>query len=174
MGAIREVRKRDGRVVPFDGTKIADAIYKAIRSVGKGDRGLAEELSAAVAHFLEKKFNEGIPGIEDIQDQVETVLIETGHAEIAKAYILYRNKRAAVRELLQVRKAPPDRSVEGTVGPEMVEDRFGVAPWSKSKITAALIREADMEIGVAEDIASVVERKVFASGMERISTSLIR
>src|ERR1041385_4592964 len=147
MGAIREVRKRDGRVVPFDGTKIADAIYKAIRSVGKGDRGLAEELSAAVAHFLEKKFNEGIPGIEDIQDQVETVLIETGHAEIAKAYILYRNKRGSVREVLQVRKP----AGEPSEGPELVEDRGGVAPWSKSKIVAALIREADLEIGVAEE-----------------------
>jgi hypothetical protein len=77
MGAIREVRKRDGRVVPFDGTKIADAIYKAIRSVGKGDRPLAEELSAAVVHFLEQKIAGTIPGIEEIQDQVETVLIET-------------------------------------------------------------------------------------------------
>jgi len=170
MGTIREVRKRDGRVVPFDESKIADAIYKAIRSVGKGDRSLSEELASAVTHFLEKKFALRIPGIEDIQDQVETVLIETGHAEIAKAYILYRNKRTSVREVLQVRKER-----EGPIGgPELVEDRDGVAPWSKSKITAALIREADMEIGVAEEIASAVERKVFAAGIRRISTSLIR
>src|SRR5262245_6170234 len=110
MGTIREVRKRDDRVVPFDETKIADAIYQAIRSVGRGDRSLAEELAQAVTHFLEKRFVGGIPGIEDIQDQVETVLIETGHAEIAKSYILYRNKRSALREALQVRKAPPDRA----------------------------------------------------------------
>jgi transcriptional regulator NrdR family protein len=178
MGAIREVRKRDDRVVPFDETKIADAIYQAIRSVGRGDRSLAEELAQAVTHFLEKKFAGMIPGIEDIQDQVETVLIETGHAEIAKSYILYRNKRGALREALQVCKAPPETSLEDTVtpldGPELVEDRGGVAPWSKGKIVAALIREADMEISVAEEVASAVERKVFASGIRRISTSLIR
>ncbi len=175
MGTIREVRKRDGRVVPFDETKIVDAIYKAVRSVGKGDRALAEELASAVSHFLEKKFTGAIPGIEDIQDQVETVLIETGHAEIAKSYILYRNKRAAVREVLQVRKPPPERSPEEAPGgPKLVEDRVGVAPWSKSKIAAALIREADMEAGVAEEIAAAVERKVFASGLRKISTSLIR
>ncbi len=165
MGAIREVRKRDNRVVPFEQSKIADAIYKAIRSVGRGDYALAEELASAVAHFLDKKFAGAIPGIEDIQDQVETVLIETGHAEVAKTYILYRNKRAAIREALQVRS-------EG--GPELVEDRGGTAPWSKGKIVAALIREADMEAAAAEDVASAVERKVFASGIQRISTALLR
>ncbi len=165
MGTIREVRKRDNRVVPFDQSKIADAIYKAIRSVGKGDYALAEELASAVVHFLEKKFSGAIPGIEDIQDQVETVLIETGHAEVAKTYILYRNKRAAIREALQVRS-------EG--GPELVEDREGTAPWSKGRIVAALIREADMEAAAAEDVASAVERKVFASGIQRISTALVR
>jgi hypothetical protein len=171
MGAIREVRKRDGRVVPFDEAKIADAIYKAIRSVGKGDRSLAEELASAATHFLSERCAGTIPGIEDIQDQIETVLIEMGHSEIAKAYILYRNKRATVRETLQVRKAPPE-GVSG--GPELVEDRSGVSAWSKSKIAAALIREADMDVGVAEEIASAVERKVFSSGIRRISTSLIR
>jgi len=173
MGTIREVRKRDGRVVPFDETKIADAIYKAIRSVGRGDRALAEELASAVTHFLEKKFAGTIPGIEDIQDQVETVLVEMGHANIAKAYILYRNKRSAVREVLQVRKPPPGESSDRS--PERyVEDRGGVAPWSKGKIVAALIREADMEAVAAEEVAAAVERKVFASGIRRISTSLIR
>jgi transcriptional regulator NrdR family protein len=175
MAIIREVRKRDGRVVPFDETKIVDAIYKAVRSVGKGDRALAEDLASAVTHFFEKKFAGTIPGIEDIQDQVETVLIETGHAEIAKAYILYRNKRTSVRDVLQVRKPPPERSPqEGPGGAKLVEDRMGVAPWSKSKIAAALIREADMEADMAEEIAGAVERKVFASGLRRISTSLIR
>jgi transcriptional regulator NrdR family protein len=174
MGAIREVRKRDNRVVPFDETKIADAIYKAIRSVGRGDRPLAQELAAAVTHFIEKKFPEGIPGIEDIQDQVETVLIETGNAEIAKAYILYRNKRSAVREVLQVRKPASEGPLDPSGGPQLVEDRGGVVPWSKSKIAAALIREADLEVDTAEEIASAVERKVFSSGIRRISTSLIR
>ncbi|MBI4584392.1 MAG: hypothetical protein HY717_10260 [Planctomycetes bacterium] len=192
MAMIREVRKRDGRVVPFDAAKITEAIYKAIRSVGKGDRTLAEELSAAVCHFLEDKFTSSIPGIEDIQDLVETVLMETGHVEVAKSYILYRNKRAVLRETLQVCKvAPEGEGDEGprgrpaggaeaaesglaAKGPWVEEQREGVSRWSKSKITAALIREADMDPAMAESIASAVEKKVFNAGIQRLSTALIR
>lgn len=186
MGKIREVRKRDNRIVPFDPTKIADAIYAAIRSVGEGTRTLAEELAAAVTEFLDKKFTDSIPGIEDIQDLVETVLIEWGHAKVAKAYILYRQKRATLRAL-QVRKIP-GHAGEGITydyaaaesspweQPRLEVDQGldGVSLWHKSKIAAALIREADLDPSLAEEIASNVERKVLDSGLKRISTSLIR
>lgn len=95
---IQYVVKRDGRRVPFNEKKIAEAIFKAAQAVGGDDRSLAEELAAVVAVFLERKFKEQNPGIEDIQDTVEKVLIETGHAKTAKAYILYRDKRARIRE----------------------------------------------------------------------------
>jgi hypothetical protein len=185
MAKIREVRKRDNRIVPFDASKIADAIYGAVRSVGEGDRPLAEELAAAVTHFLEERFQDKIPGIEDIQDLVETVLIEMGHARVAKAYILYRQKRSVLREV-QVRKVAGhegegisfDYAAESAPAPEAVleVDRFheGVFPWQKSKIVAALIREADLDPGVAEDIAANVERKVLDSGLRRVSTALLR
>ena len=86
---ISKVRKRDGRLVAFDESKIADAIHKAACAAGTGDRFLSEELAGVVTLFLEKRYA-GVPGIEDIQDMVEKVLIETGHARMAKAYILYR------------------------------------------------------------------------------------
>ena len=104
MSRIATVRKRDGRDVPFDETKIADAIFKAAQAVGGEDRKLAEELASVVAMFLEREFLDRPPGIEDIQDVVEKVLIETSHARTAKAYILYREKRARRRESLRVRK----------------------------------------------------------------------
>ncbi len=172
MGAIREIRKRDDRVVPFDGDKITDAIFKAVRSVGHGTRADAERLGAAVVRAVEERFEGRIPGIEDIQDIVEEVLIDSGHAAIAKAYILYRNKRAMLRETLQVCKIAPSAG-EGQ-GPWVEELREGVTRWSKSKITAALLREADMDPGIAEEVASAVERKVFDSGIQRISTALVR
>ena len=177
MGSIREVRKRDDRVVPFNADKITDAVYKAVRSVGKGTRSTAEELSAAVVHFLDKRFGKGIPGIEEIQDVVETVLIETGHAEVAKAYILYRNKRGTMREALEVRKPRAHdltNVLEKDSGPWVEEQKELVSRWSKSKIAAALVREADMDLVAAEEVASAVERKVFESGIQRISTSLVR
>jgi len=97
MGRMAKVRKRDGRVVDFKSRKIADAIYKAARAIGGEDRALADELAEVVTLFLDKHYSGDTPGIEDIQDMVEKVLIETGHAKTAKAYILYRQKRAELR-----------------------------------------------------------------------------
>ncbi len=168
MVRIREIRKRDNRIVPFDQSKISDAIHKAIRSVGGGDRPLADDLAAAVTLFLEKKFSGGIPSIEDIQDMVETVLSETGHSQIAAAYTSYRKKRSQIRQILQVHKEAPG-------GPEVeVGSQEAIAPWSKARIVAALVKEADLEVSVAEAVAGAVEEKVFRSGLRRISTALVR
>jgi ribonucleoside-diphosphate reductase alpha chain len=96
---VSKVKKRDGRIVDFDKEKIAYAIWKAAESVGGKDRKRAEELAAMVVSKLEEKFPEQIPSVEDVQDMVEKVLIEQGHASVAKAYILYREKRAEVRKI---------------------------------------------------------------------------
>ena len=103
--AVETVQKRDGRMVVFDQDKVADAIFKAAKAVGGADRSIATELASVVTHFLQKRFEENIPGIEDIQDLVEEILIKNGHAKTAKAYILYREQRAKVRKSLRVRKA---------------------------------------------------------------------
>lgn len=175
MGRIKKVRKRDGRIVPFNKQKIADAVFKAALAVGGEDRLLAEELAGVVTLFLEKHYEGEIPGIEDIQDMVEKVLIETGHAKTAKAYILYRDKRARIREALRVRKEHIDHN-DATDMSLMVDPgtKDEIMPWSKGKMVTALETEADLDTGLAEEIASAVEKKVFASGLERISTSLIR
>ncbi len=92
------IRKRDGREVPFDDTKITDAIFKAARAVGGEDRETAVALTLEVLRMLKQKYNGEIFGVEDVQDIVEKVLIEKGHARTAKAYILYRDKRTRLRE----------------------------------------------------------------------------
>ncbi len=92
------VVKRDNRVVSFDATKIADAIFKAAESVGGNDRSLAESLAQAVVVELEKQYREKTPSVEHVQDTVEKVLIEKGHAKTAKAYILYRHRRNEERQ----------------------------------------------------------------------------
>lgn len=172
---IEYVVKRDGRTAPFVEKKIADAIFKAAQAVGGNDRALAEELAVVVSMFLAKKHNGNPPGIEDIQDVVEKVLIETGHAKTAKAYIIYRDKRARIRDSLRVRKQSQKRvdttDVSLMVDAETKDETF---PWDKRKVAVALEKEADISGEVAEEIASVVEQRVFSSGLNRISTSLIR
>jgi len=94
----KTIQKRDGREVPFDETKITDAIFEAARAVGGEDRQTAMELTIEVLKLLKKKYNGNLFGVEDVQDIVEKVLIEAGHARTAKAYILYRDKRTRMRE----------------------------------------------------------------------------
>ncbi|MEK6869181.1 MAG: ATP cone domain-containing protein, partial [Nanoarchaeota archaeon] len=94
---ISEVKKRDGSVVAFEEYKIANAIFKAARSVGGKDMEEAKKLASKVTNHIENEA-EGIPTVEQVQDIVEKVLIESGHAATAKAYIVYRQKRAELRE----------------------------------------------------------------------------
>ena len=96
---IEQIIKRDGRTAPFDLDKIANAIFGAAQSVGGQDYEMAHELAEQVEKELEKTVSEKIPTVEQIQDTVETVLIESGHARTAKNYILYRNERTRVREM---------------------------------------------------------------------------
>lgn len=92
-----KIRKRDGRIVDFKPSKIAVAIGKAFTAVGEEDGEVAGRLAEAVVEILNARIK-GVPSVEDVQDIVEEVLIKHGHAKAAKAYILYRQKRAELRE----------------------------------------------------------------------------
>jgi len=93
------VRKRDGRIVGFNQDKITNAILKAFTAVKRGDGDLAKKLSDEI---LNDRFAGRIPSVEDIQDIVENVLIDGGYSEVAKAYILYRNRRTQIRETKKI------------------------------------------------------------------------
>ena len=95
---IVKIKKRDGRTVTFNIEKIANAIYKAAQSVGGSDQEEALMLSGKVVDMLLEK-NLTSPTVEQIQDCVEKVLINEGHAATAKAYILYRSERTRAREM---------------------------------------------------------------------------
>ncbi len=104
-----KIRKRDGRIVDFNEKKITDAIFKAAQAIGGSDYALAQKLSRKVVEILNEKYGEdGIPSVEEVQDIVEKVLIEAGHAKTAKAYILYRKKRTELREAKQFYIGVPD------------------------------------------------------------------
>ena len=96
---ITKIRKRDGREVPFNIEKIANAIFKAAQVCGGRDYQTAFSLAQEVASYVEDHCGGEVPTVEFIQDAVEKVLVERGHARTAKEYILYRAERNRIREM---------------------------------------------------------------------------
>jgi uridine kinase len=112
MPQIQNVVKRSGAVVPFTPERITNAIYRAAVAVGGRDRATAEALSNQVVALLEAQTPpDHIPTIEEIQDLVEKVLIENGHARVAKAYILYRDERSRIRQERARRASRPSDNI---------------------------------------------------------------
>ena len=100
---IKEVIKRDGRRVPFNVGKITTAIMRAAEASGGKDEELAKRLSFEVCDLLDEQYGgkgkgKAIPSVSDIQNCIEKVLIEAGHAKTAKTFILYRAERDRIRE----------------------------------------------------------------------------
>ena len=95
------VRKRDGRVVPFELSRITDAIHKAMVAVGEGGREEALEVSREVLLALEERFPGGTPSVEEIQDLVVSTLAKRGYPRVAEEYESYRRKKAELRRLRQ-------------------------------------------------------------------------
>ena len=99
MDSIQKIIKRAGRMVDFDVDKIADAIFKAAQVLGGRDREMSVYLAKQVELYLLEICHNQVPTVEQIQDAVEKILIENGHARTAKEYILYRAERTRVRNM---------------------------------------------------------------------------
>ena len=146
MAKVKLVRKRDGRVVPFTQDRITNAIYRAAVAVGGRDRITSEELSDQVVSILDEQYApDKTPTVEEIQDVVEKVLIENGHARVAKAYILYRDERNR-------------RRLQGKSTSERKEN----VPWAKLwsvlnwAVDHGLNTKCSSCVGVMHDIATVL------------------
>ncbi len=112
MSPITHVTKRSGAIVPFNPDRIMNAIYRAAVAVGGRDRDRARWLTEQVVAILEENMPPGhIPHIEEIQDAVEKVLIENGHATVAKAYILYRDEQNRRRRAAADKAAHPSDNI---------------------------------------------------------------
>lgn len=97
---IKEIKKRDGRVAPFNPNKILIAISKAMRVVGEGNEKKVKEMTNQVVETLEKRFDgHTIPEVEQIQDVVEEILIKNRCVAVVKAYILYRELHRKIRNI---------------------------------------------------------------------------
>ncbi len=99
MERITRIIKRDGRTAEFDVEKITEAIYKAAKVLGGKDREMAAYLARQVELYLVQICHNSTPTVEQVQDAVEKILIENGHARTAKEYILYRAERTRVRDM---------------------------------------------------------------------------
>jgi len=99
MSKFTYVIKRSGAIVPFNADRIANVIYRAAVSVGGRDKVKAAGLAGKVVAYMESHFEEGYkPHVEEIQDIVEKILIENGHAKVAKEFILYRQQSSQRRQ----------------------------------------------------------------------------
>ena len=140
MAKIKYVIKRNGATVLFMQDRITNAIFRAAVSVGGRDRTIAEGLSNQVVELLESRFGKNKPPtVEEIQDVVEKVLIENGHARVAKTYILYREERNRRRKQ---EKSPS-------------EQRSEYIPWAK--MWSVLDWAVDHEVNTVEKLNRRIE-----------------
>ena len=117
---VKQIKKREGDIVPFEPDKITEAVFKAFKAVDEGHREEAEHLSDQLVSILEITCRDGrVPMVEEVQDLVEKILVENGYAKAAKAYILYRDQHAKLRE--------SRRLIAGAK--RMVEDYLGRLDW---------------------------------------------
>ena len=145
MSKIKYVIKRNGATVPFSKNRITNAIYRAAVSVGGRDKKIAEGLSEQVVEILETRFgHQKYPSVEEIQDIVEKVLIENGHARVSKAYILYREERT------RRRKKERSRS----------EQHTEYIPWAK--VWAALDWSVDHGLHTVDKLNGRIQNGEFA------------
>lgn len=172
----RYVEKRDGKIHEFNKEKITAAIFKAARSVGGEDRNTAAALADKVISYLVNKYQnvDKIPFVEEIQDAIEKILIEQGHAQTAKSFILYREKRTQLRKKRVLEKS-------ATVVPEATEYALFVRTsderilqWDRTRIVSALIKEANLSPSLADKISNEVQDVILTSGIKMLTSSLVR
>jgi len=166
---ISKVRKRDGRIVSFNKNKIKNAIHKAFLSVGKEDEEKLNEFVEQIVVELEKKYDGNILNVEEIQDTVEEILIKNNLADVAKSYILYRQKRKEIREAKSVLGVEDDlklpinslkvlkaRYLQKNERGEIIE-----TPKQLFKRVANAVAEADKKYGYREEEIKKTARKFY-------------
>jgi len=170
------VRKRDGRIVPFNKAKITEAIFKAAQGGGGETWRMARKIANNVEEYLKSNY---LPGetlsMKAIGDAIETVLMEDGHPLTAKAYMLHRIARQKMAQKLKVSKKKKKKSdVTDFALLVAAETEAELNPWNREKIAQALVKEANIPIKAANQVAHNVEKKIFTSGVKQVTTGFIR
>ncbi|MBT4823606.1 vitamin B12-dependent ribonucleotide reductase [Candidatus Woesearchaeota archaeon] len=170
VGEILHIKKRDGDLMNFDLSKIAAAIFRAAKEVGGTDPTLADELAKEVySHLKTKGFPNNAPTVEEIQDSIEKVLIEKGHAQTAKAFILYRVKRKKLRDAKTAIGVKDDikmtlNAVKVLERRYLLKDKDGRVIETCGQMfrrVASFIAEADRNYGASEENVKACEGEFY-------------
>ena len=181
--AIELIKKRDGKTVPFDKTKIADAIFKAAQAVGGEDRQLADNIAVAVTIYLNRNFPDPTPSVEDVQDAVEKVLVEMGHAKTALAYARYRDRRTRIRRLRgghvaevvdEIMAARLEARETTDLSLFVRTSAEEVSGWDRQRIVDALVLETGLKRNIANAISLEVEQQIVTSKIKVVTAPLVR
>ncbi|MBI2860727.1 MAG: adenosylcobalamin-dependent ribonucleoside-diphosphate reductase [Chloroflexi bacterium] len=172
MSPVSQIRKRDGSVVPFEPGKIENAIRKALVATGVTETQLAAGLAGEAVAKVEQKFPEAVPGVEDVQDIVEQVLMAGGYPAAAKAYILYRQQRSDLRRLKSTIGVRDDlkltvNAIKVLERRYLVKDEEGnvvETPAGLFRRVARAVARAELAFDPAADVATWEERFFRAIG----------
>ena len=170
------VRKKDGRIVPFNKGKIVEAVFRAARQGGGETWRMTRKIADDVEEYLKKNYLQGETlSMKTIGDAIETVLMESKHLLTTKAYNLHRIARQKMAQKLKVSKKKRKKT-DTTDFALLVatETEAELTPWSRDKISQALVKEANIPLKVADRIAHNVEKKIVASGLKQVVTGFIR
>lgn len=175
MRRVTLVRRPDGETVPFDEARVVDAVERALGAAGGADPRLAAEIAGVVGLFLEKTFFDEIPSVRQVEDMVEKVLIETGHAGAAKAFILDRERRARLSDARAARDGFAEPTLFDPRALTVDDAASGTsAPYAREAFARVLAADALLPRSLADEVAAVVEEKLRRSGVSRAPLSLVR
>ena len=167
---LRRVHKRNGRHEDYQPAKVAGSILRAAEAAGEADPLWAEELSAVATMVLERDHPTGEPHTADIREVVERVLMETGHLEVVRRFIVYGQRRRDGGALVARDRGPVDeRSLLRVASAR--EERLD--PFVRSRLAADLVLECGMDAEEADAVADRVERRLVALDLETVPASLL-
>ena len=179
------VRKKDGRIVPFNKGKIVEAVFRAARQGGGETWRMTRKIADDVEEYLKNNYLQGetlsmkLQGetlsMKAVGDAIETVLRESEHLLTAKAYNLHRIARQKMAQKLKVSKKKKKKTdITDFALLVATETEAELTPWSRDKISHALVKEANIPLTVADRVAHNVEKKIVASGLKQVVTGFIR
>jgi len=164
------IRKRTGRIVPFNKNKVITAISRAFLSVGRSEEENVQKVAEFVFNEIKKKYDGGIITVEQVQDAVEQALMKKNYADVAKAYILYRQKHKELREMKSLMGDVDDdlklpiNSFKVLKARYLQKDEEGKiieTPRQLFTRVAKAIAEQDARYGVSEEDIKATTRKFF-------------
>jgi hypothetical protein len=170
MSRVTRVVSRNGEVVPFRRSRVVRAILAAVRAAGSKDEWIADKLADMVVYFLDSQHGNRRepPTADDVDDTIEKALLSSPDlATIAQAFIAGRRQRREIEQLEETLHESDD-------GPRVAQSSVGVGGWNRARIAAALMRENGLDAAKAGEVAAVVEQRVRAFELPRVTTGLIR